>query len=762
MTSAEVRSKLVESLELDLVGPRPGLGDADEILPQSPSRWYLTGFLVPIDAASSQKVDEEATEELDSAESGGVDDDEPPERGSARNRIFASSMGMSVLVPAGAKALDVTVTWGDYEPRSSPESWARVPREHRLTLGLPAKTGNTRETAVPDSKGLKVALLVRPVESAALEAGLPAGSRTVSVFLVNRRKPAPDELKDKAFAFQAQLEVRADVPLVARPDLRGLASDDWDDRLADLQYRDTGEYAVGHNVATEAILMDGHCQAVRTCWVPTAEVERVAPAAIAGAEMKMDVLAALADFPDAQAKLDPLVTEYRAWISAQTVPTLSAKREETAESLQSRAQVAADRIAQGIALLKDPQCLAAFQLANKVMALSARRRLGVMQGKPPESITPEWRPFQLAFLLMNLPGIARPLAEDRKVVDLLFFPTGGGKTEAYLGLAACTLLLRRMQNPGITGAGVSVLMRYTLRLLTLDQLGRAATLICALELERQKDANLLGDWPFEIGLWVGRAATPNRMGRKDDNDRESARARTIAYLNDDRKPSPIPLEECPWCGTKFKPISFKLLPNPDEPTDLRIRCVNRSCEFGREFSLPILAVDDPIYRRLPCFVIATVDKFAGLPWVGQVGAFFGRVTRYDAKAGFFGPCDTAQGTAIPGGRLLPPDLVIQDELHLISGPLGTMVGLYETALEALSVRQLDRVRRQAEDHCIDRHRSPRRYSDSSVIQSRDGGHLSATGTGPARFVFRPHAAGIARARRGSMPESPLRGEVRRW
>jgi hypothetical protein len=119
-----------------------------------------------------------------------------------------------------------------------------------------------------------------------------------------------------------------------------------------------------------------------------------------------------------------------------------------------------------------------------------------MQGKPPASITPEWRPFQLAFLLMNLPGIARPLAEDRKVADLLFFPTGGGKTEAYLGLAASTLVLRRMQNPGITSAGVSVLMRYTLRLLTLDQLGRAATLICALELERQKDAKLLRNWPL--------------------------------------------------------------------------------------------------------------------------------------------------------------------------------------------------------------------------------------------------------------------------
>lgn len=699
MTAAEVRSKLAESLELDLVGPRGKWGDPNEVLPQSPSRWYLTGFLVPIDAASGQKVDEEATEELDSAEAGGVDDDEPPERGSAKNRIFPSSMGISVLVPPEVNTLAVTVTWGDYEPRRIPENateiWRRTPGQQEITLTLPAKMGKTTEQPVPGSNGLRVALLVRPVEAAALSAaaGIPLGTRTVSVFLINRRRPAPDELRDKAFAFQAQIQLRSPQPLIARPDLRGLVSEDWDDRVADLQYRDLGEYAVGHNVATHANRANGHCQMVSTCWVPRAEVERVAPAPINEVELEMDALAGVADFVEVRAKLEPMVTEYRKWI-AETVSQagpLSARRRETAESLRSRAEVAAERIAAGIALLEDPQCLAAFRLANKVMAEAARRRLGVMKGKAPETVRPGWRPFQLAFLLMNLQGIARPTAEDRQVVDLLFFPTGGGKTEAYLGLAAFTLLLRRMQNPGIAGAGVSVLMRYTLRLLTLDQLGRAATLICALELERQQDARLLGDWPFEIGLWVGRAATPNRMGRKGDNDRETARARTIAFLNDDRKPSPIPLEECPWCGTKFKPLSFKLLPNADEPNDLRIRCVNRNCAFSREVSLPILAVDEPIYRRLPCFVIATVDKFAGLPWVGQVGAFFGRVARYDAREGFFGPCDSARGSAIPGGRLLPPDLVIQDELHLISGPLGTMVGLYETAIEALSVRNVDGV-----------------------------------------------------------------------
>ncbi len=248
---------------------------------------------------------------------------------------------------------------------------------------------------------------------------------------------------------------------------------------------------------------------------------------------------------------------------------------------------------------------------------------------------------------MNLKGIADPAHADREVVDLLFFPTGGGKTEAYLGLAAFTLVLRRLRNPGIASAGLSVLMRYTLRLLTLDQLGRASTLICALELERQQDIDKLGEWPFEIGLWVGRAATPNRMGHKGDNDRETARAKTIAFMNDDRKPSPIPLEECPWCGTKFNRHSFKLLPNTDTPTDLRVTCINRDCAFSRGNSLPILAVDEPIYRRLPCFMIATVDKFAAMPWTGEVGSFFGRVQRHD-QHGFYGPCEPLAGHPLPG------------------------------------------------------------------------------------------------------------------
>ena len=566
MTSAEVRSKLVEALRLDLVGPGTNLGDPQEVLPQAPSRWYLTGFLVPLGAKPEQRTDETADDDLDQAGGGaGADEDEPADKPAARPRYFPSSIGASIIVPAGTKGMRVIVRWGDYRrSKEPPEEWARSPREEAVAIDLTKATEQPREVNVPKSDGIVVAYLSRPVGILATGAEVPPGACTVSIFVVNRRAEAPDETRDEAFAFQVQLEIHADVEFLRRPDLRGTASDDWDDRVADLQYRDDGEYSVGHNVATEAIRQDGVCcKLVRTCWIPDAEVEKVEAAPIHDVELSMDGLAGLKDGEEAKKKLSPLVDQYRDWIKAEAekIPKAPQKRYTTGQELVQRANVAANRIESGIELLSVPDCLEAFRIANKCMAEAARRRFGVMQGKPYGEVNPAWRPFQLAFLLMNLRSIAEPGSDDRDVVDLLFFPTGGGKTEAYLGLAAFTLVLRRLRNPGITSAGLSVLMRYTLRLLTFEQLSRAATLICALELERQNDVEKLGDWPFEIGLWVGRAATPNRMGKIGETDQNSARARTIRFLNDDHKPSPIPLEECPWCGTKFSRLSFRLIPN---------------------------------------------------------------------------------------------------------------------------------------------------------------------------------------------------------
>ena len=483
-------------------------------------------------------------------------------------------------------------------------------------------------------------------------------ARAISLFAVNRRPPIEDsDRQDAAFAFQVELSVEADRPLIPRENLRGLDSSDRDERLADLHYRDVAEYAVGHNVSTRADIIDGECRRVRTEWMPQAEVERVEPTTIPDVEFGMERLSAFDSTSITQHRLEPLVTQYRCWIAKQksSAPKFTGQRREVADELVRRASRAADRIQAGIDLLTDPDVLDAFRIANRAMAAAVRRRRALDEDRRPHEVeAPAWRPFQLAYILMNLRGIAEPSHVERDIVDLLYFPTGGGKTEAYLGLAAFTLVLRRLRNPDPACRGLSVLMRYTLRLLTLDQLGRATALVCALELEREKNPGRLGDRPFEIALWVGRAATPNHMGRKGESSDRSARAKTLRYAGDSSREPPLPLNQCPWCGTRFSRQSFKLHPNPDEPTDLQVRCASRRCDFSRKRGPPIVAVDEPIYRRLPAFMIATADKFAALPWTGETAHFFRDGDPHHPR---------------------PPDLIIQDELHLISGPLGTMAGL---------------------------------------------------------------------------------------
>ena len=712
-TSADIRAKLVETLQLDVVGPGPGHPLEAERLKErdQPSRWYLTGFLVPTKAPEEQRLDPEVNDAIDTAvasDEGTGDDNVEVDRPPAKKAYLPSSLGVSVLVPAGVTALQAEVHWGDYHQLSAENSdhpdwkvWQRTQRSAHVPVPLPLQ-GTEPPIDVPESRGVRLYVSVRDVSNlgrsfaGSTEDGdserPPNGVRAVSVFVVNERDPAVEERRDEAMIFQVELVLGSTAPFVERPDLRGLLDEDPDDRIADLQYRKDFEFSVGHGISTRAIVgADRRCREVRSTWVPTAEVEKVEPSTLGGVVvLSMEKLAAVTSLAEAKIALDGFGDEYGFWILSQRkAAPREVRRAEVARDLLDRCETARKRILQGIAELEDPIVLEAFRLANSAMAASARQRSAQMKGWRPEQVSaPEWHPFQLAFLLMNLRGMARPNDADRKVLDLLFFPTGGGKTEAYLGLAAFTLVLRRLRDPSAASSGVSVLMRYTLRLLTLDQLGRGATLICALELERQKDVEKLGKWPFEIGLWVGRQATPNRMGKKGDTDRGSARARTIAFQNDSRfKPSPIPIENCPWCGVKFEATSFRLLPNPDHPIDLRITCANEDCAFTRDNPLPIIAVDEPLYRRLPCFVIGTVDKLASLPWLATPGKLFGKVERHDA-AGFYGPGEGAGGSKLPHG-LLPPDLIIQDELHLISGPLGTMVGLYETAVDALCLRKVN-------------------------------------------------------------------------
>ncbi|EDX83177.1 Helicase conserved C-terminal domain protein [Synechococcus sp. PCC 7335] len=720
-TSAAVRASLINALRLDLIGPGPDdAAHASEVIPQAPSRWYLSGFLVPYEAKLSDRSDPDSDDSFESEITKGAsnsDDEKPPETASARKGHFPSSMGLSFLFAPETKVIDVTVSWGDYEPTEADEAeteaetglqvttsrdWQRQPRLAHITIPLDLEEKST-VVPVTNSQGLELVLSVRPITR---QCGLPDNTYSASLFLVNKRSPNSERGKrDCAYIFQSQLTVKTAIPFIPRPDLRNQALDDKDERLADLQYRHDVEFVVGHNVSATAKLCKEpsdnsgrpKCSEIYTNWMPQADVEKVIPAEIEGINLEIE---ALGNAPDAQTirgMVGGMVTAYISWIAQQraAAPTTPEQRKQVASELLDGAERVNQRIEAGLNALDNPDVLEVFKTANRAIARAIRQRSthGKENALPKDMSPPQWRPFQLAFLLMNIVGMDNPEDPDREIVDLLFFPTGGGKTEAYLGLAAFTLVLRRLRNPGIESAGLSVLMRYTLRLLTLDQLGRASTLICALELERQQNVEKLGPWPFEIGLWVGQAATANRMGSSKAKDRNSARARTLAYQNGSSSEVPIPLDNCPWCGERFSAKSFQLLPTPDRPTDLRITCVNRKkrpdgkpkCVFRRDQSLPIVTVDEPIYRRLPCFLIATVDKFANLPWVGETAGLFGKVERYDTQ-GFYSPAQPNLGASL-NKPLLPPDLIIQDELHLISGPLGTMVGLYETAIDALSTTE---------------------------------------------------------------------------
>lgn len=726
-----IRARLLSTLRRDLIGPGPTDTDLDrELLSERPGRWYLTGYLVPAPDTKGTQSESEVMDELgDPAEGsdplpggGRAEDEGEADPGAARRVFQPSSMGLTVQVPVETTTIEVSLSWGDYttEPpmdslelsdtsrKSGEIHWRRHPRTATLAVPVPA-SGRGSPITVPGSAALAVRGGALQIEVMARPYSLPQPDggtqslRVVTVMVVNRRPELSNRAADLTTAFQMRLAVTCQGGLLPRADLSSLTDGDFDRRLADLQYRDVFEYAVGLN--SSADWTDG--EQVDTAWtepLPLAQVFRVAPnQAIDGVTWGMEDLVKAAGTTDTlRSALTALPEVYAGWIAKQkmaieAIPGTS--RRAMAHELIARMRTAQERIAAGITLLAaNERARLAFAAMNESVARAARRRNAGPGGDPKAERAPAWRPFQLAFILMNLAGLTDRTHEDRETVDLLFFPTGGGKTEAYLGLAAYTIAHRRLSTGGLLGAGVTVLMRYTLRLLTLDQLSRAAGVVCALELMRgepewqQDGKKLLGDWPIEIGLWVGSSASPNRLGGKGNHDETTAVVRVRRYKKTGKE-APAPIKACPWCGTSFNQQSFACSPNDLTPKNMEIRCANLDCDFSGDHALPVLTVDEAIYRRLPAFLIATVDKFAGLPWLGETGAFFGHVNRAD-QWGFYGANDSpSDGRRLWNGAMLdPPDLIIQDELHLISGPLGTVAGLYETALDHLATRRIDGTR----------------------------------------------------------------------
>ncbi len=736
-TQAAIRDELHRLVLADLHGPLGG--ETEEFGNERPTDRYIVGRLAP-DGTVVEPDTQDETADADRADLG---EDQPEPSAPNIVSLAPSAMGCTAYVIGGTTELSVRAEWACYR-RTAPETesersqvWQRVPVHGSAQIRLAdGELGPQQLT----SEHPQVLLRGR--------ARRHDGNWLVSLFIVNAQ-PRPSSLPDSAWLFQVQLALtgpdRAAV-FLPRPDSTsgGDQADKAEQRRLAMAYRACPEFAVGHGTGVHVTPTDGdpmRAVEIATSAVPSYEIPFTGvpePGTdddlpwLADLVLDMRRLAEL-ELPELAAALTPLAAGYRIWIAKQRERVaspdsyLDGYRQDVGDALQA-AERAADRIEAGIAVLQaDEAALRAFRFANQAMYLQRVHALGAEARTRDSALTLDealaqaevpgnhrWRPFQLAFILINLPSLADPTHAERAdagsaIADLLWFPTGGGKTEAYLGLTAFVLAIRRLQDRlgGFdAGSGVAVLMRYTLRLLTIQQFQRAAALICACEMIRRSETAVWGAVPFRIGLWVGARVTPNRTDDADDwlkQQRGGRRAPSRAAG------SPHQLVSCPWCGSALEPGRDIAVNTVTRRT--LITCQDPFCPFGPgqwdAEGLPVVVVDEEIYRLLPSLVIGTVDKFAQLTWRGETQGLFGRVGRRCTRHGYVTAdtmaekwelhADTSKHPA-KGAEpvahiekvtaLRPPDLIIQDELHLISGPLGSMVGLYESVVDRLATWEL--------------------------------------------------------------------------
>lgn len=645
------RRHLLAYLRRQLIGPVGGRGEGTE---EPPNRRYSMGVLYPAHAGMKE-VELEEQPDLLGATTGRESGEDDPIR--MATEWFPASVGISFHAPA-ASPIEVSVWGAAYDQTSNrPRAWTRraifeetEPEVHVL-----------RADGGPDTDVLRGAARLNVRRRATGRGEL------VTISLINKATTDGEGAVDPAdclyqvgFACRPMEGPLLDYPA---PSFDAAAEDEMELRLL---YRMSRTYAVGHGCAADwRTDKDGEIREVRTEFLPTVDVPPITQAV--HGDRQILLLTHLADesmSPTELAdELQAFVDGYNEWkirleSEARGLPRSLVP---AAEDVLRRIERAEERMRNGIrVLVADADVLTAFRYAQRVMLMQMRHSAVDLGGSPhrrdavdPNGISYEglpyrWYPFQLAFQLLVLESLVDSESPDRDVVDLLWFPTGGGKTEAYLAVAALEIFLRRLRY-GDSGGGTAVLTRYTLRLLTTQQFQRSAAMVCAAEQIRRGD-DRLGSEPISIGLWVGDDATPNKC--------EKASEVAEGVLDSPRPRNPFPLQRCPWCGTNIVPdrkggsddYGFDHVPC------LTFHCPTETCPFHN--GLPISIVDEQQYAAPPTFLLATVDKLARLAWLDEPSAFFGT------------------------GDRLGPSLVIQDELHLLTGPLGTTFGLYEHAVAA--------------------------------------------------------------------------------
>ncbi|WP_413800591.1 helicase-related protein [Streptomyces iranensis] len=651
------RDDFVQYLRRQLVGPA---GAEDETLADPPDRRYLMGTLYPRGASLLEHSQDDGEQAFDEEAAGnGEEDSFADDPVAEANAWLPSSLGFSFYT--NALRLEVACEASRYvtHREGGRRSWRRQPRL------------STKETVTADQRD--------PIPVLDGHGRLHTRWRRfgtghlVTCVLANAHDEEESTYKDRdLMLFQAELRATTLGGRVLEYPSTRLNSRDEEEQELRVQYRHIVTRAVGHGCAVEWDTDADPVTTVRAEVMPQQVVEHIKPDGPKNLPVLNLAHLARTDLAveDLRAELMAFVLGYRTWFETQRseVDDLQPWAAVPAVRILRRIETAVERMEAGVNALTasttgGDKAREAFRLANRAMALQMlhsrpelagsrrRRNSDVLELSEPDGDY-AWHPFQLAYFLLVVEGLMNPEHEDRKTVDLIWFPTGGGKTEAYL-LTACFEILWRRLRFGAIGGGTAVLSRYTLSLLTTQQFQRTATAICALEyIRRGHDGPLshdLGQEPISIGLWVGKETTPNKI---------SAAQEELGILKQMNEPDDrFLLERCPWCGTEMVPE------RQGQDRDFGVRadgvttsffCPRDTCDFHEH--LPVSVVDEQIYKEPPTFVLGTVDKFARLAWEREAGNLFGR----DGKRA--------------------PSLVIQDELHLLAGPLGTTVGLYESAI----------------------------------------------------------------------------------
>lgn len=642
LSAIETREQILQRLRQDLIGPF----DLHEELKTRPLDVYLSGILWPLESTHGTEDDDGAN----------VDEDE--DQGAGRVSVFGqmkpSTMGLSFALAVSKRpTFDIHYSFGAYsvsknnqENRVSEELWLRRNIEGVLEVELKDNSNSYIDIAIPESP-LLIKLNVRNKIS--------NGMRLVTVTLINAsRLEEGDKIDGNAksiFQSKIRVEVKENTSFIGLPDDR--LPIDEDEESARLLYWAENSYAVGHQCAATWTSTSSPILSVETDWLPTESVPMFSQAGhqvfsklISSKALEAERLATQNKDELIRALTD-LVNCYLSWIEIQKqeLVNLPTALMVTADRHIKDCFDVSERIKKGIGLLDtNKDVLQAFRIANLTMSIQHAWKFE----KESQQKNLSWRPFQIAFILLTLESITNPKSSDRETLDLLWFPTGGGKTEAYLAIIAFGAVFKRLsKNLNQNSFGNYAVMRYTLRLLTSQQFERASAMVLALELIRKgliKDITVsdLGETPFSIGLWVGDAATPNTFDKAK------------AQRGLDFGTSAEQITKCFNCKKKLTWVYDDIL------KQVRPGCSSPDCQLGLNFGIwPIATVDEDIYSMRPTLLIGTVDKFAQLPRKKEMRYLFG--------------FKSEQAT----------ELIIQDELHLISGPLGTIVGAYELAIDWL-------------------------------------------------------------------------------